>query len=295
MLLISVRGLSAEDTAPKPLLREMNGIKLDDYADFEKKWKLVTVRFRRDTSEMRFTYANDLAFEALMKSATDYPKGAVFAKIGFLTGVDPGFPSSIVPTQSRRYQFMVRDKEKYSKTDGWGYALFKTDGVVYPEDVEVQSNACAACHRIVPERGYVFSEYLEMSPYKTYEKKNRPENHYTQKIKFEDFAVMSLPAEIKKLIPASFKTVRILKHEISQFLFQGTLDEIKPALSGETVATLKPSLILSGDQKSYTLVFIENLKIKCDQDGKKGYFIKSVTNSPTQKNIAYETRYCWTP
>ncbi len=272
---------------------EMSGVKLDDFADFEKKWKLVTVRFRRDTGEMRFTYANDLAFEALMNSATAYPKGAVFAKIGFKTDQDPGFPSSVVPTQSRRYQFMVRDKDKFSKTDGWGYALFDRDGFVYPEDVQVQTMACAACHRVVPERGYVFSEYLEMSPKKTSDKKVQPENHFSRKIKFEDLAVNKLPEDLRKLIPSFYKKVRLMNHEINQFLFQGTLDEVKPVLSGESVASQNPALILSADKQSYTLVFIENLKLKCEQDGKSGYFIKSVTNSPTQKFKAYETRYCW--
>ncbi|MBY0452544.1 MAG: cytochrome P460 family protein [Bdellovibrionaceae bacterium] len=273
---------------------EMSGVKLNDFADFEKKWKLVTVRFRRDTGEMRFTYANDSAYEALMKSSTDYPKGAVFAKIGFKTDQDPGFPSSVVPTQSRRYQFMIRDQAKFSKTDGWGYALFDQDGFVFPENTETQTAACAACHRIVPERGYVFSEYLEMAPKKGAPKIKIPENHFTQKIKFEDVSVQKLPTDIQKLIPQMYKKVRVLKHEISQFLFQGTLDEIKPALSEESVGSKKPALILSTDQKSYTLVFIENLEIKCEQDGKSGYFIKSVTNSPTQKFVAYETRYCWT-
>src|SRR6185436_10943563 len=58
---------------------EMNGYKLSDFPDFEKKWKLVTVRFRKDTGEMRFTYANDLAFENLQKGVIDYPDGAIFA------------------------------------------------------------------------------------------------------------------------------------------------------------------------------------------------------------------------
>ena len=294
LILISNLRAFAEPAASQTIKsNEMSGVKLNDFADFEKKWKLVTVRYRRDTGEMRFTYANDLAFEALMNSATDYPKGAVFAKIGFKTDLDPGFPSSVVPTQSRRYQFMVRDKDKFSTTDGWGYALFDRDGFVYPEDVQVQTMACAACHRVVPERGYVFSEYLEMSPKKTSDKKVQPENHFSRKIKFDDLAVNKLPEDLRKLIPSSYKKVRLMNHEINQFIFQGTLDEVKPLLSGESVASQIPALILSADKQSYTLVFIENLKLKCEQDGKSGYFIKSVTNSSTQKFKAYEARYCW--
>lgn len=293
-LLFMPRASHAEVVSQTVKANEMNGFKLTDFTDFEKKWKLVTVRYRRDTGELRFTYANDIAFAALIKSATDYPIGSIFAKIGFKTDEDPGFPSSAVPTQTRRYQFMVRDKAKFSKTDGWGYALFDRDGYIYPENPETQSMACAACHRIVPERGYVFSEYLEISPFKNLPKSVTAENHFSQKIKFEEIKVKALPVDIQKSIPANYKNVKLIKHEISQFLFQGTLDEIKPLLSREAVTSQMPALIMSVDKKSYSLIFIENLTIKCEQDGKKGYFMKAITNSEQQKFKAYENRYCWT-
>lgn len=132
---------------------QMNGHELKEFAGFERNWKLVTVRFRKDTGEMRFTYANDLAWKALMSGATDYPKGSVFAKIGLATLEDPSFASSAVPSGARRYQFMVRDKTKYSETDGWGYALFDANGKTFPGEPKEASLACAACHHIVPERG----------------------------------------------------------------------------------------------------------------------------------------------
>ena len=94
---------------------EMNGYKLSDYEGFEKKWRLVTVRYRKDTGEMRFTYANPKAWNALLKRSKDYPDGAVFAKIGIITMEDPAFPSSAVPAGTRRYQLMVRNKKKHAE------------------------------------------------------------------------------------------------------------------------------------------------------------------------------------
>ena len=44
---------------------KMNGLQLKDYPDFETKWHLVTVRYRKDTGEQRFTYANDIAWTAM--------------------------------------------------------------------------------------------------------------------------------------------------------------------------------------------------------------------------------------
>ncbi len=102
----------------------MNDIKLGDYTDFEQKWPLITVRYRTDTTEMRFTYANPIADTVLKTGGTDYPDGAVFAKIGLMTADDPEFVSSKVPSGAKRFQFMVRDKVKYAATGGWGYAVF---------------------------------------------------------------------------------------------------------------------------------------------------------------------------
>ncbi|MGZ3690519.1 MAG: cytochrome P460 family protein [Pseudobdellovibrio sp.] len=284
---------------------EMNGYKLSDFPDFEKKWKLVTVRFRKDTGEMRFTYANDQALETLLKGATDYPDGAVFAKIGIKTSEDPAFPSSAVPAGARRYQFMVRDKKKFASTEGWGYVLFDKGGTIYPEDVGTQTAACAACHRIIPERGYVFSQMMELAVFKDNQpvKAGKKEIPFSEKIKFKEINVAQLPEELKTEIPKSYKKAQQVDHEISQFLFQGTLDEIKPLLSEQAVKTKQPALILSADKKTYALVYIENLEIQCEQEGKKGFFMKAVSTSPQtgtatstqQKNINYENRYCWTP
>ncbi len=298
VLFVSLQSMSEEKTELKFFKKdEMNGYKMTDFPDFEKKWKLITVRFRKDTGEMRFTYANDLAFENLQKGVINYPDGAVFAKIGIKTSEDPSFPSSAVPAGARRYQFMVKDKKKFADTEGWGYVLFDKGGTIFPEDTAVQSAACAACHRIIPERGYVFSELMELSVFKdTHEvKADKKAIPYSEKIKFKEIKVTTLPETVKKEIPKEYKKAQKVDHEISQFLFQGTLDEIKPLLSEQAIKTKQPALIISADKKTYALVFIENADIQCEQEGKKGFFMKAISSSPQQKSINYENRYCWTP
>ncbi len=57
LLLISFSG-QADEHAGKTV---MNGINFYDCKDFQTKWSLVTIRFRKDTGEMRLTYANELA------------------------------------------------------------------------------------------------------------------------------------------------------------------------------------------------------------------------------------------
>lgn len=273
---------------------QMNGYKLSDYAQFEKNWKLVTVRYRKDTGEMRFTYANDLAFQTLQKGLVDYPDGSIFAKIGLKTQEDPGFPSSAVPSGARRYQLMVRDKKKHNKTDGWGYALFDRDGFVFPEPVETQTAACAACHHIIPERGYVFSQLMSLAPGKSPNLHTDNNNYFNKKIEFLTATSQSLPLEISKFFPKDNKTVRKINHPISQYLFQGSLDEIKPTLIKEAIQSKMPALIISPDLKSFALAYVENFELKCETNGQNGFFVKTVSMSSIQKNQTSENRFCWT-
>jgi hypothetical protein len=146
----------------------MNGIKMSQFPGFAEKWHLVTVRYRKDSNEMRFTYANDLAWKSLQSLKPNYPDGAVFAKIGMMSEADPSFPSSVVPSGAKRFQFMVRDKAKYSDTDGWGYALFDDRGRLFNDDVKIRTQACVACHRIVPERDFVFSRKAQLDSMPTF-------------------------------------------------------------------------------------------------------------------------------
>lgn len=90
----------------------MNGYSFKEYKDFPQKWKLVTVRFRKDIDEMRFVYANELAFKALQSGTGKYPDGAIFGKLGVRSKDDPEFASSMVPSGVHRYQLMVKNSKK---------------------------------------------------------------------------------------------------------------------------------------------------------------------------------------
>lgn len=125
--------------APKPPpvfagQTSMNGYSLKQFPNFIKNFHFVTVRYRKDTSEMRLTYANDKAWGALLAGGTHYSDGAVFAKIGIMTKQDPAFTSSVVPSGGKRYQLMVMHHKKHAATDGWGYALFDMDGKTFGQD-----------------------------------------------------------------------------------------------------------------------------------------------------------------
>lgn len=260
-LLISflMGGTYARAQEPKmipPAEAQMNGIRLKDYMGFEKKWTFVTARYRTDNSEQRIVYANDSAASAL-RAGAEYPDGAAFAKIGAQTQDDPLFPSSKVPTGKRRVQLMLRDKEKYKDTGGWGYALFDDQGQTLPGDQKAQAFACYGCHLAASERRQVFSLFMNLDT--TTFHPLTPTDTIRPGINFKALARTDLPAGLAKAIAAKIKTVSFLEGPMRKLLFDGTLEELTPALVKESQTAGRPALILSADEKMYNLILPANM------------------------------------
>jgi len=232
---------------------EMNGYQLNDFKDFEKKWRLVTVRYRKDTGELRWTFANDLAWKVLSKGSVDYPKGAAFAKVGIVTVEDSQFPSSAVPSGARRYQFMVRDEKKHAETGGWGYALFDVEGKTFPENPKQAAMACYACHQVVKNRGQVFSQPFQFAPYLKDAFISSAAGFHTLTFDWQDSK--GLPSQLKQHLPKETKRIRVLTDKtIRDHLFQGTLDEIRPSLQREAYEHQSPAALISSDNSRFSLM-----------------------------------------
>jgi hypothetical protein len=252
-LLFPSSWIFAEDFSGK---NSMNDISFEEYKEFPSKWELVTIRFRKDTGEMRLTYANELAMKTLKSGSTLYPTGAVFAKTGVHTSSDPQFVSSVVPRGIRRYQLMVRNKDKYKTSGGWGYALFDPQGKTFAEEPKMTQDACYACHTIVENRGDVFSE-----PFDFVKTTKFPDLHLTSlnsQIKYVWVKVKSLPKNISIHLSKATSKIRSVKHhKLRSNVFQGTLDEMKPVLEVETRKSKSPALFASADNKRFVLVIPE--------------------------------------
>lgn len=258
---------------------EMNGYKLSDFKDFEKNWNFVTARFRKDTGEMRFTFANDIAWKALGQHVTSYPEGAVFAKFSARTQEDIDFPSSSVPSGARRVQFMVRSQKKHSSTGGWGYALFKPDGRLFPGDMKSKSLACAACHQIVEDRGQVFSQKMAfLGSSINFVRKETP--LWSRHLDFREKKTNQILESARNLIPKKFKSVLQLNGKIEKALFSGSLDELRPLLLKKSIEARKPTILVSSDKAYYILVFPDS-SVSCDSSTG---FTSFHTAQPNSKN-----------
>lgn len=244
---------------------EVFGHRFSEFRDFYKTWKLVTARYRQDSHEMRFTYANEAAWKALQAGGKSYPKGAVFAKIGFITQEDKAFASSLVPSGAKRYQFMIRDEARFKDTDGWGYMLFNGKGKTFPGDPTPAAKACAACHKLVPDRTYVFSQEMDIAPFgASLEKAKKASSPIpSSRVMFSDLASSELPSDLRKVLPQATASIRSMQGAMRADLFEGTLNEVRPLLAEETVASGRPAALLSADKLQFSYTHLNPEPAKC--------------------------------
>jgi hypothetical protein len=218
----------------------------------------------------------------------EYPDGAIFAKVGIITKSDPAFPSSEAPSGARRIQFMVRDKQKHASTDGWGYALFDNEGKIFPGDQKQMTLACAACHRLVPDRSYVFSQMMTR-PSVLLSTMKSGEAAWSSRLRFSSRTAASLPESIQNLLPKDVKMLRVLDGELSKKIFSGTLDEIRPALAQELLRSGQPSLLISKDGHEFSLVMKSPATACNSANGETG--MKGIHSLPG-KTKNYEIEFC---
>lgn len=257
--------------------RHMNGISVDQYPEFWKHWHFVTTRYRKDTGELRFVYANDLAWKALLAGTNDYPDGAVFGKVAAISTNDPAFINSVMPSDVMRMQLMVRDHTRYADTHGWGYALFNAVGVV-PDDPQAEDNedeltttkACNACHMLVPERGYIFAQPM---PWMLDKQAASSSISASERLQFATQPKDELPQHIGQLLPADADYVRLVKGEIQNNLFIGTVDELRPGLVHESLAEHMPVALIDPTGNSFIMLTTSTDDPRCKADDHKPVYV----------------------
>lgn len=97
------------------------------------------------------------------------PNGAKMAKIHWEPRKIESFPGQpSVPGTQRDVDFMVKDSKRFADSSGWGYAVFKYDassdtfmpGTLTDPLPQGNDAKCGhACHTIVKDRDYVFTDY----------------------------------------------------------------------------------------------------------------------------------------
>ncbi len=139
-----------ERPAPAP-----NGIEIPQgYKD----WRVIAPSHRTDNNSLRVILGNDIAIKAARAGKTNpWPDGASLAKLVWKDRIDENWEDATVPGKFIHAEFMLKDKVKYAKTGGWGYARWLgKDQKPYGDDADF-AEECVACHTPVKSRDYVFT------------------------------------------------------------------------------------------------------------------------------------------
>ena len=131
----------------------LNGITfMPDYVN----WKAISTTDRFDNGTLRIIAGNDIAVQAIREKNTNpWPDGSAFAKIAWDALTDS---SGLIRNGAfKQVEFMIRDRQKYASTLGWGFARFLTPAMVPYGKSALFVSECVGCHRPMKTNDYVFT------------------------------------------------------------------------------------------------------------------------------------------
>ena len=157
-------------TQDKYSLKVPNGLAYSEFKGYED-WPVVAV------SENGGLIAVILGNRAMIDAyragtpgnGKPFPDGSRMAKIHWNPKKNEAYPGQpTVPNTQHDVDFMVKDSKRFADSGGWGYGEFEYDaasdayrpGTVSDQPPQQNDAKCGfACHTIVKNRDYVFTDY----------------------------------------------------------------------------------------------------------------------------------------
>lgn len=141
-----------QETAAKHPITS-NGI---EYIADYKNWAVVSTTQRLYNGTMRIIYGNNIAIKAIKEKNIDFwPDGSILAKAAYDEIEDAD--GNISHGAFKQVEFMIKDHKKYKKTNGWGFARFKTTELVpFGKNADFVID-CMNCHQPMKNNDYVFT------------------------------------------------------------------------------------------------------------------------------------------
>jgi hypothetical protein len=170
LAVVGGHAVSAQDAGQaKYSVRVPNGLAFSEFKGYES-WQ--TIAISSNDKVMAVTLGNPVMIKALQSgipgNGKPFPDGARMAKVHWNPKKMQAFPMTTVPDSLHDVDFMVKDSKRFADSGGWGWGAFKYDGAsdtftpATTADQPPQDNdaKCGlACHTIVRNRDYVFTEY----------------------------------------------------------------------------------------------------------------------------------------
>ena len=166
LLALGTTALAADD---KYALKVPGGLAFAEFKGYEN-WSVVSVS--EDGGKLAAILANPAMIEAyragVPANGKPFPDGSKMAKVHWDPKKLETFPAATVPATQHDVDFMVKDSKRFADSGGWGYAVFDYDnasgtfkpGTAASTPPQANDAKCGyACHTIVKNRDYVFTEY----------------------------------------------------------------------------------------------------------------------------------------
>ncbi|MEW6437632.1 MAG: cytochrome P460 family protein [Pseudomonadota bacterium] len=159
--------ISAQD---KYTLKVPGGLAFSEFRGYED-WSVIAIS--ENGGKMAVILGNPQMIAAYRAGTPGdghpFPDGAKMAKIHWIPKKQEGYPGEpMVPGTQHDVDFMVKDSKRFADSGGWGWGAFEYDATsdtfrpATVADMPPQENdaKCGfACHTVVKNRDYVFTEY----------------------------------------------------------------------------------------------------------------------------------------
>jgi hypothetical protein len=161
--------ISAQD---KYALKVPDGLAFSEFKGYEN-WPVIAIS--ENGGKMAVILGNSLMIRAYKAgvpgNSKPFPDGAKMAKIHWIPKKQEAYPGRpTVPGTQHDVDFMVKDSKRFADSGGWGWAAFEYDaasdtfrpGDLTDKPPQAHDAKCGfACHTVVKDRDYVFTEYGE--------------------------------------------------------------------------------------------------------------------------------------
>ena len=165
--------LAAQD---RYTLKVPNGLEFSDFRGYED-WQVVAPSQTDAQNVMRVILANPVMMKAyragIPANGKPFPDGSKIAKIEWKPRKITDAPFSAttpdtVPGILTEVEFIEKNANRFSDTNGWGYAAFEYDaasdtfrpGTMADKPPQGNDAKCgAACHRLAAAKDYIFTAY----------------------------------------------------------------------------------------------------------------------------------------
>jgi hypothetical protein len=163
LAVLSAAAIHAQNAQDKYSLKSPSGIAFSDFRGYED-WSVVSSA--RTDEVLKVIVANPIMINAYKAgvpgNGQPFPEGSKIAKLQWKPKKSTEAPFVVdVPDVFKQAFLMEKDSKRFSKSGGWGYAVFNYDAASdkFTPDAQSPSDCGYACHTPVKAKDYIFHPY----------------------------------------------------------------------------------------------------------------------------------------